>query len=174
MFTGHSLPLSVASAQPPSVTHLNYRSRMESASKKIARENVLQYIQDTAPLKPHERGVTRLQALGLKGATAQRMLADDQDIRLETLDVLAEHMRVQPWQLLVPGFRKGGRLPSGFSEQGSHLASLFDSISDPTERQRSWAICLAALTGFAPVPTPSGSLDPMPTPAHQTNVKIPI
>ncbi len=103
-----SLPLSVITGQPISVTQFSYRIRMdkkpkkpESGSKRVARENV-------AALLKHKHGALRstgmglLKAAGIPHGNAQRMM-EETDVSWGTLDQVAKVLGVDPWQLLVPG-----------------------------------------------------------------------
>lgn len=77
---------------------------MGSASKKIVKANVLRLLNHAAggQLPERESGVTRLKKLNITQGSAQRILDDESDLRLETLDQVAKGFRLAPWQLLVP------------------------------------------------------------------------
>lgn len=53
-------------------------------------------------LAPEESGVATLMAKGFANGSASRILAGDTDLGLTMLARLAERLRVEPWQLLVP------------------------------------------------------------------------
>lgn len=79
---------------------------MRTGIKQIASENALALAQrraGTEGMKANETGITLLKNHGLSQGTAQRFLASEGDVRLEAIDVLARGLRVEPWQLLVPG-----------------------------------------------------------------------
>ena len=97
-----SLPLSVMQSQPLSVRSSSYRIRMQSEGKKTVRANVLAMLSHASEMRVGESGVTRLKKVGLAQGTAQRLLDDVSDVRLETLDQLSQGLNVEPWQLLVP------------------------------------------------------------------------
>lgn len=77
---------------------------MGSASKKVVKKNVLSLLGHAAggKLPAGESGVTRLKKLNITQGSAQRVLDDESDLRLDTLDQLARGFGMRAWQLLVP------------------------------------------------------------------------
>lgn len=67
--------------------------------KATIRDNVRRLLN----LAPGDSGVTQVMALGFANGTAQRILDDKTMIRVNQIEALAARLRVQPWQLCVPG-----------------------------------------------------------------------
>lgn len=108
---------------------------MVSDLKRIVRENVLQLIQKTAgPLKPRESGVTRLVALGIPNGTAQRILDDVSDVRLETVEQLAAALKVAPASLLAPGAQAPTLLFRDLNSFEGMLLNLFRELPHDNDR----------------------------------------
>jgi len=147
MRIARKIPHSVTSSQPHSVGNFAYRARMAPKIKKVLGENAVALSAYRSPLRPNEKGTSRLIKLGLTNGTAQRVLDDESDISLAALETIAGGLRVDPWQLLVPDFHPE-RLPqlaaettqSGMAnqvarwldeappDQREQLFSLWDSV----------------------------------------------
>ena len=96
----------------------------------ILRDNVRRIL----ALPEGKSGVGVLIELGLKNGTAQRVLAGETSIGLELLAVLAEKLRVAPWQLLVPGLDPRA-LPSlgknpNLKPGAAHVVACMDQMDD--------------------------------------------
>jgi hypothetical protein len=108
---------------------------MVSEMKKVVRENALKLIQQsTGALKPRESGVTRLTALGIPNGTAQRVLDDTSDLRLETVEQLAAALKVKPWELMTPGLEAPAMLFRDLNPFEVMLLNLFRDLPDEDER----------------------------------------
>lgn len=135
MLMPSSLPLSVTFSQPHSVRVPSYRIRMVSDLKKIIRDNTLQLVQKaTGPLKPRESGVTRLVAMGISNGTAQRILDDDSDLRLETVEQLAAALKVTPVSLMTPDAKAPAMLFRDLNPFEVMLMNLFRDLTDEDEQ----------------------------------------
>jgi len=110
MFMRHRLPHSVMNGQPLSVGEFGYLMRMAFNSKKRLVENVRAMLS----IRDGQSGVSDVMRLGFANGTAQRIL-DDTEIRLGTLDQLAEKLKTSPWQLLAPA--GAASLQSPFSDE---------------------------------------------------------
>ena len=94
------LPDSITDSQPHSVAEEPYRAVMASDIKKVVRDNTLALL----GLAPGERGATaELVRLGLSNGDATRVLKAETSLGLDKIVQIANGLRVQPWQLLVPG-----------------------------------------------------------------------
>ena len=103
--------------------------------------NAVKTIIRTGPTRGYDRGPEALRGgggdggeLGLKNGTAQRVLAGETSIGLELLAVLAEKLRVEPWQLLVPGLDPRA-LPSlgknpNLKPGAAHVVACMDQMDD--------------------------------------------
>jgi hypothetical protein len=70
----------------------------KTALKVTIRDNVRKLL----GLAPGASGVSQVMALGFANGTAQRILDATTKIELHQIEALAERLRIQPWQLLVP------------------------------------------------------------------------
>lgn len=104
MLIPENLPPTVIRLQPQSVKPDGYRSRMTD-SRTVVAENVKALLRHrfSIPDSGKDPGVSFLLKLGFANGTAQRLLAGTTDYRVGTLDMLAQALGVQSWQLLVPG-----------------------------------------------------------------------
>lgn len=79
------------------------RYRVTMGSKATLTTNTLTLIRAAQPpLRSHETGLSRLTEMGFSMGTAQRVLDATQDVRLSSVDRVAECFEVEPWQLFVP------------------------------------------------------------------------
>lgn len=177
MLMDRILPLSVISRQPLSVTELTYRYRMESQSKKTMRANVLALLGRVKPLRSDETGVSRLLQAGLSNGNAQRVLAADQDIYMTRLDEVARALRVEPWQLLVPGIDPDRppllTAPPAVSEKAMEIAAIFDDLDDHGRRVLR-ATAHSLILPEVPPPRPEPVLPPPPTVRPASVTKKPV
>lgn len=120
---------------------------MKTPTKPTLTKNVLALITYGSPLVGKETGVTRIVELGVPMGTAQRVIDEEQDVRLSTIDKLAEGLRVESWQLLVPGAARDA-LPEllkpdqkhlQFSPKAEDIAQRFDKLSSDEARRMAFA-----------------------------------
>lgn len=83
---------------------------MKKKIKQLLGENAVALSAHRNPLRPNEKGTTRLMQCGLTNGSAQRILTGDTDVGLSVVETIASGLRVEPWQLLVPNFHPE-RLP---------------------------------------------------------------
>lgn len=108
---------------------------MVSDLKKIVRDNALRLIKKaTGPLKPNESGVTRLVALGMTNGTAQRILDDITDMRLETVEQLAAALKVTPIALMTPDAQAPAMLFRDLDSFEGMLLTLFRELPNDSDR----------------------------------------
>jgi len=74
-------------------------------------------------------------------ATASRLKAQQTSVGLETIDRLAEYFGVQPHELIDPGYEHANKHDS-VSPLAADLAQALDSIKDPVQHQRAYALAL--------------------------------
>jgi hypothetical protein len=71
--------------------------------KRTIRENILALLcKEFGPLPPGQTGISQLMKKGFATSTAQRVLDEDTQIRVDLLEELARKFGLSPWQLLVP------------------------------------------------------------------------
>jgi hypothetical protein len=98
------------------------RYRVAMGSKATLTTNTLSLIRAAQPpLRSHETGLSRLTEMGFAMGTAQRVLDASQDVRLSSVDRVAECFEVEPWQLLVPGMSPE-QMPQLAGDEGSSLS----------------------------------------------------
>lgn len=87
-----------------------------------------------------------------------------ENVGIDTLDALAGHLRVQPWQPIHPEFAPSS---PNLSDEAMDLALALDAISDPALKARSHALAMQMLA-LNPVEnraTPTASAPPSPWPS---------
>lgn len=72
---------------------------MATDLKKVIRDNVRTLL----ALAPADKGIAALVQLGFSNGTAQRLMGGETSLGVELLQQLAERLKVEPWQLCVPG-----------------------------------------------------------------------
>lgn len=89
--------------QPDSVGLLSYRIRM---NKHDSRKALGESLRALMRLRWGGDNLTQLgkQVLHSSAAQAVRVMDSENNTGVKTLDLVADHFDVQPWQLLVPGF----------------------------------------------------------------------
>lgn len=86
------------------------------------------------PLRSGESGVTRLKNLGVSHGNAQRTVDNESDMRLGTLDQVAEALGLKSWQLLVEGL-DADRPPrladakDSYSAAALRVAAIYDRVT---------------------------------------------
>ena len=122
-------------------------------------------------------------------ATASRLKAQQTSVGLETIDRLAAYFGVNPHELIRPDQApsEAPAAPADISPLGLDLARTLDSIKDPIEHQRAYALAIQVIewgmmsrnlgggqspsrapTATAAEPAQSGVVAPMPAPQqHQ-------
>lgn len=106
----HNLPRLVTEHKPHLASKGPYRARMRKKIKQVLGENAVALSAHRNPLRPNEKGTTRLMQCGLTNGSAQRVLTGETDVGLSVVETIANGLRVEPWQLLVPNFHPD-RLP---------------------------------------------------------------
>ena len=72
-------------------------------------------------------------------ATASRMKAQETSIGIETIDKLADHFSVPPWNLLLPNYDPEKLISVPYvSLMAQDVAQMLDSILDEDRRQRAY------------------------------------
>lgn len=89
--------------QPNSEWHLGYRIRM---NKHDSRKALGESLRALMRLRWGGENLTRLgvKVLGSSSAQGTRVLDNENNTGIKTLDVVANHFGLEPWQLLVPNF----------------------------------------------------------------------
>lgn len=122
-------------------------------SKRILRTNVRVLLERKGgAMRSHESGVTRLVNLGVANGTAQRILDEESDPRLSTLDELAEKLGVGVSALLSPGMTEDQTLPfrdlDAFEVQ---LVTFFRQLGD--DERHDLLVRLNQRTATSPMPS---------------------
>jgi hypothetical protein len=148
------LPLSVSTCQPLSVGLQSYRIRMASDTKNVVRENVRALLKKRGgEFKPKESGVSRLMSLGIANGTAQRILDEDSDYRLETLDQVAAALRVSVRDLITPGMSTEALPFRDLDPFESQLVTLFRRLPSDQHREQHLALLSKSIDKeIAPIP----------------------
>lgn len=68
---------------------------------------------------------------------AQRILAGDTSVGIDLVEQLAWHYRLEPWQLLVPGFRKEKPPRLEVQPRNERVARLFEAVNNCPPEQLS-------------------------------------
>lgn len=105
-------------------------------------------------------------------ATSSRMKAQETSVGIDTIDRLADYFRVEPWQLILPGFDPDRPSPlANASAMGRDIAAQLDALPDEASRLRAYALILQIIEfGAAPTakkveaPEPAPVESPTPTP----------
>lgn len=99
-------------------------------------------------------------------ATSSRLKAQGTSVGLDVIDKLADHFKVKPWQLLVPGFDPDN--PPDLAEasvMARDVAKNFDKITDEERRKRAYALIVQLVEfGAALGKEPEPSAEPTQTP----------
>jgi DNA-binding Xre family transcriptional regulator len=127
---------------------------MTSESKRLLRTNVRALLVKLGgDLRSNESGVTRLVNLGIANGTAQRILDETTDVRLGTLDELAEKFNVRPEDLISPARAEPSTMPfRDLDPFEAQLVTLFRSLADDDERHHV-LVELNQRTASAPAPS---------------------
>lgn len=138
-----NLPHPVSARLPNSTRELSYRARMKKSVKQLLGENAVALSAHRNPLRPNEKGTTRLMQCGLTNGSAQRVLGGDTDVGLSVVEKLAGGLHVEPWQLLVPDFHPD-RLPQLAAEttqsgMANQVARWLDE-TPPGQREELFAL----------------------------------
>lgn len=102
-----TLPQTVTKDQPHSVGGCQYRDPVQEDLKLTIRANIRRLLH----LTDGESGVAQVMKLGFSNGTAQSLLAGETSIGVDVLAKVAAALRVEPWQLCVPGLDPE-RMPS--------------------------------------------------------------
>lgn len=98
-------------------------------------------------------------------ATASRIKAQETSVGIDTIDRLADHFRVQPWQLILPGFNPSNpQTLAASSPMAQDVAQMIDAIQDEALRRRAYALILQVIEfGAAPALGQEQEHDASPT-----------
>jgi hypothetical protein len=116
---------------------------MKKKIKQLLGENAVALSAYRNPLRPNEKGTTRLMQCGLTNGSAQRVLTGDTDVGLSVVETIASGLRVEPWQLLVPNFHPE-RLPQLAAETTqsdmAHQAARWLDEAPESQRKELFAL----------------------------------
>lgn len=101
-------------------------------------------------------------------ATASRLKAQETSVGIDTIDKLADYFRVEPWQLLLPGFNPDNpQTLAAASPMARDVAEKLDAMTDEDRRRAAYALILQIIE-FGAVPVlgkePERSASPTPKP----------
>lgn len=110
------------------------RATVQRMDTHAVRAIVAKVINDAVEVKATTH--KKIVAAGVANGPLGKIRHEKQNFGVDTLDVLAAHFQIEPWQLICP------MRPSN---EAVRLGRLLDAIEDVTEREQAYALALQVL-----------------------------